>query len=78
MNAPLPQASYPCGNFSDTSSRKKEIGDICIGTNQSKVIIRNFAQEKNFSSKKIYAPKTLCLVGLKNKTIEFKRILKDR
>jgi len=24
LNAPPPQASYPCGNFSDTSSRKKE------------------------------------------------------
>jgi hypothetical protein len=23
LNAPPPQASYPCGNFSDTSSRKK-------------------------------------------------------
>jgi len=28
LNAPPPQASYPCGNFSDTSSRKKEIGNI--------------------------------------------------
>jgi len=27
MNAPGPQASYPCGNFSDTSSRKpKKVG----------------------------------------------------
>jgi len=26
MNAPPPQASYPCGNFSDTSSRKKKVG----------------------------------------------------
>jgi len=24
LNAPPPQASYPCGNFSDTSSRKKK------------------------------------------------------
>jgi len=28
LNAPPPQASYPCGNFSDTSSRKKETGAI--------------------------------------------------
>jgi RNase H-fold protein (predicted Holliday junction resolvase) len=28
LNAPPPQASYPCGNFSDTSSRKKETGTI--------------------------------------------------
>jgi hypothetical protein len=28
LNAPPPQASYPCGNFSDTSSRKKETGKI--------------------------------------------------
>jgi len=27
LNAPPPQASYPCGNFSDTSSRKvNEVG----------------------------------------------------
>jgi len=31
LNAPDPQASYPCGNFSDTSSRKsKRVGKYCI------------------------------------------------
>jgi len=25
LNAPPPQASYPCGNFSDTSRRKKRV-----------------------------------------------------
>jgi len=28
LNAPPPQASYPCENLSDTSSRKKETGKI--------------------------------------------------
>ncbi len=34
LNAPDPQASYPCGNFSDTSSRKsKSAGNIAIPNN---------------------------------------------
>jgi len=30
LNAPPPQASYPCGNFSDTSSRKKKVGVMLV------------------------------------------------
>ena len=46
MNAWLPQASYPCGNFSDTSSVKFQLAKgsighaftVCIGTeNQNQV-----------------------------------------
>jgi hypothetical protein len=55
MNAWLPQASYPCGNFSDTSSLKllKTKGSIghaftvCIHTeNQNQVGFCPFAQQE--------------------------------
>ena len=55
MNAWLPQASYPCGNFSDTSSLKFKkfkgsIGHaftVCILTeNQNKVSFSPFGQQE--------------------------------
>ena len=55
MNAWLPQASYPCGNFSDTSSLKllKAKGSIghafavCIRTeNQNQVSFSPFSQQE--------------------------------
>jgi hypothetical protein len=55
MNAWLPQASYPCGNFSDTSSLKflKSKGSIghaftvCIHTeNQNQVSFSPFGQHE--------------------------------
>eukprot|EP00371_Babesia_bovis_P001916 XP_001610563.1 senescence-associated protein [Babesia bovis T2Bo] len=55
MNAWLPQASYPCGNFSDTSSRtsrgqKGSIGHactVCIFTeNQNQASFSPFGQRE--------------------------------
>ena len=55
MNAWLPQASYPCGNFSDTSSLKSErtkgsIGHaftVCIRTeNQNQVSFSPFGLQE--------------------------------
>ena len=55
MNAWLPQASYPCGNFSDTSScnfrkAKRSIGHVftvCVRTeNQNKASFSPFGLHK--------------------------------
>ena len=55
MNAWLPQASYPCGNFSDTSSFKSRMAKgsighaftVCIRTeNQNQVSFSPFGQQE--------------------------------
>ena len=46
MNAPGPQASYPCGNFSDTSSRKpKKVGQHVTGIEQKQSSLLNLNKQ---------------------------------
>ena len=66
MNAPLPQASYPCGNFSDTSSRIKKggimyniqmIAFVECSRNQYVRAINFHFVEINLKKAKLYAQK---------------------
>ncbi|KAK1940379.1 putative senescence-associated protein [Babesia divergens] len=49
MNAWLPQASYPCGNFSDTSSRKSRGLKGSIGHAYTVCIFTENQNQANFS-----------------------------